>query len=91
MKLPKITNITEIRRAPKKVFDLVSKTKQPTIVVRKSKAVAVILDPEVYESLFNDPEAAELLQDSIELEEAIQTSSGKFIDAREFAKRVLED
>lgn len=51
MKLPTITNITEIRRAPKKVFDGVVRLKQPTVIVRKSKSVAVILDIDSYEQL----------------------------------------
>lgn len=51
MKLPTITNITEIRRSPKRVFDSVIRLRQPTVVVRKSKAMAVILDTASYETL----------------------------------------
>ncbi len=90
MTLPTITNITEIRRSPKKVFDAVIRSKQPTIVVRNSKAMAVILDTVTYEALLDVVEAQELRQDERDLKQAIKRSRGDFVSLDEFRDAVLQ-
>lgn len=90
MKLTTITNITEIRRSPKKVFDAVVHHKQPTMIVRNSKAMAVILDTASYVALLKVAEDHERQQDERDLVAAIENSSGEFVGLDEFRKTVLK-
>lgn len=90
MKLTIITNITEIRRSPKRVFDMVVRLKQPTMIVRNSKAVAVIVDTASYEALLTAVENHERQQDARDLKAAIKKSTGEFVGLDEFRTAVLK-
>ena len=88
MKLTTITNITEIRRSPKKVFDTVLRLKQPTMIVRNSKAVAVILDTASYEALIARNEQ---LEDRVFTKRPLEDVQTELVDAHPDDPQLVAD
>jgi len=53
MTLPRFIGVTELRNNVRRVFDRLSKDREPIVIIRESKPEAVIMPYKDFESLMN--------------------------------------
>ena len=81
-----IRPITDLERNTNSILDQIKETKRPVVLIKESKAAAVILDVKLYEKIMQVFNLVKLL---IPAEKDI--SSGKYEEAKDFFKEFKRD